>query len=239
MRMPMTFSGPSARAARVATTAESTPPETPTTAFVEAAARELVLEERDQPASRRARGRSSSDGGAPRERIAAVDHRRGARGVVVSGPDPARRSSRLRASVFGLRASRRPATARSSSLQLRQHRPHVREQRRIGARLRDVVEIDARGQQRLLERRRVARGCRRAGRPRANRPGTCARPRCRRARRASRTRRALRRCRGSAGPTAPRWRAPSRRRCVRTRRARAMPTRRRSHVRRRAPRSVP
>ena len=237
MRTPTTFLGPSARAASVATTAESTPPDTPTTAFAEAAACELVLEEVDQPGldqrgidverRRRAAGRDRRR----RPRRAWRD-RSHAPDFAVSGVDG------LRSSVLGLRSTalQRPLQLR---LQLRQHRAHVREQRRVGAGLGDVVEVDARGQQRLLERRRVrARVALRADR-RASRPGTCARPRCRRVPPASRTRRALRRCHGSAGPSAPRSREPRRRRRARTRRARARRTRRTPRARRRAPRSVP
>src|ERR1019366_8493539 len=67
MRTPMTLFGPSARAASVATTAESTPPETPTTAFwnprrVNSSFRKVTSQD-----STRA-GAISRGGGAPRER---------------------------------------------------------------------------------------------------------------------------------------------------------------------------
>src|ERR1019366_1559884 len=66
IRTPITFFGPSARAASVATTAESTPPETPTTALWKPRLPNSSFRNATSHDSRSA-GSISSGGGAPRE----------------------------------------------------------------------------------------------------------------------------------------------------------------------------
>ena len=172
-----------ARARRgYAVTAESTPPETPTTA--RSNPRRAISSRRKWTSQSSTSAASMSSGGGPlgrrrrRPRARAVPRRSAPRRASTprrGASAPSGSGQRVHAVERERCAARRPPR-RERLAQVRHHRLEVGDERHVGARARDVGEVDRWRRRAPLPRAGRARARRPSGRRPAHRPGNCLPP---------------------------------------------------------------